>query len=71
MTSEFTAIVEQDGGWYIAYCAEIPGANGQGRTKAEAKESLAKAIKMILADRRADALRGAPSKALLETVTVK
>jgi predicted RNase H-like HicB family nuclease len=71
MASEFTAIVERDGGWYIAYCAEIPGANGQGRTKAEAKESLAKAIKMILADRRADALRGAPSKALRETVTVK
>jgi predicted RNase H-like HicB family nuclease len=55
MTSEFTAIVERDGGWYIAYCAEIPGANGQGRTKAEAKKSLAKAIKMILADRRVDA----------------
>jgi predicted RNase H-like HicB family nuclease len=71
MTGEFTAIVERDGGWYIAYCAEIPGANGQGRTKVEAKENLAKAIKLILADRRADALRGAPSRALRETVTVK
>ena len=57
MTSEFTAIVEHDGDWYIGYCAEIPAANGQGPTKAEAKESLAKAIKLILADRRADALR--------------
>lgn len=63
MASEFTAIVERDGDWYIAYCAEIPGGNGQGRTKAEAKESLASAIKLILADRRADALRPAPSKA--------
>jgi predicted RNase H-like HicB family nuclease len=71
MTSEFTAIVERDGDWYICYCAEIPGANGQGRTKEEAKESLAKAIKLILADRRADALRGVPAKALRETVTVK
>jgi predicted RNase H-like HicB family nuclease len=71
MTSEFTAIVERDGDWYIAYCAEIPGANGQGRTKAEAKESLAKAIKLILADRRTDALRGVPPRALRETVTVK
>jgi predicted RNase H-like HicB family nuclease len=71
MTSNFTAIVERDGDWYISYCAEIPGANGQGRTKEEAKESLAKAIKLILADRRADALRGVPSKALRETVTVK
>jgi len=30
MRNEFTAIVEQDGPWYIAYCAEVPGANGQG-----------------------------------------
>jgi len=26
MHNEFTAIVEQDGPWYIAYCAEVPGA---------------------------------------------
>lgn len=71
MASEFTAIIERDGDWYIAYCAEIPGANGQGRTKKEARNSLAQAIKLILADRRADALRGLPSKALRETVTVK
>jgi len=30
MRNEFTAIVEQDGPWYVAYCAEMPGANGQG-----------------------------------------
>ena len=71
MANEFTAIIERDGNWYIAYCAEIPGANGQGRTKKEARESLAKAIELVLADRRADALRGLPSKALRETVTVK
>ena len=44
MGSEFTAIIERDGDWYIAYCAEIPEANGQGRTKEEARESLAEAI---------------------------
>ena len=71
MSSEFTAIIERDGNWYIAYCAEIPGANGQGRTKKQARESLAQAIKLILEDRRDDALRGLPSNALRETVTVK
>jgi predicted RNase H-like HicB family nuclease len=71
MAGEFTAIIERDGGWYIAYCAEIPGANGQGRTKEEALESLAQAIKLLLDDRREDALRGLPSGALRETVTVK
>ena len=33
MHNEFTAIIEKDGEWFIAYCPEIPGANGQGRTK--------------------------------------
>jgi predicted RNase H-like HicB family nuclease len=71
MASEFTAIIEREGEWYIAYCAEIPGANGQGRTKEEALASLAEAIKLVLEDRRDDALRGLPSEAIRETVTVK
>ena len=52
MHNEFTAIFERDGEWHIAYCPEIPGANGQGRTKEEARQSLAGAIALILADRR-------------------
>ena len=71
MSGEFTAIIERDGDWFIAYCAEIPGANGQGRTKEEARESLVNAIKLVLDDRREDALRGLPSEAVQETVTVK
>ena len=71
MASEFTAIIERDGDWYIAYCAEIPEANGQGRTAEEARESLAEAIKLVLEDRREDALRGLPSDAIRDAVTVK
>jgi predicted RNase H-like HicB family nuclease len=71
MTNEFTAIFERDGQWYIAYCPEIPGANGQGKTKEEARTSLAEAIALILEDRRQDALRGIPPEAELEIVTVK
>ena len=71
MRNEFTAIIERDGDWYVAYCAEIPGANGQGRTKEEARESLAGAISLILEDRREDALRGVPPEAEQETVAVE
>jgi predicted RNase H-like HicB family nuclease len=71
MRNEFTAIIERDGDWYIAYCPEIPGANGQGRTKDDARENLAGAIRLILEDRREDALRGVPPDAIRETVTVK
>jgi predicted RNase H-like HicB family nuclease len=70
MKNEFTAIIERDGEWYIAYCPEIPGANGQGRTKAAARNSLAEAIALILEDRRKDGLRGVPPGAVCEKVTV-
>jgi len=67
---EFTAIIERDGDWYIAYCPEIPGANGQGRTRDEARTSLSEAIGLILKDRREDGLRGLPEDAEQDTVTV-
>ena len=54
MHNEFTAVIEQDEGWFIAYCPEIPGANGQGRTKDEALRSLSDAIELILEDRGAN-----------------
>ena len=52
MYNEFTAIIEQDGEMYVAYCPEVPGANGLGRTKEECKENLSEAISLILEDRR-------------------
>lgn len=48
-----------------------PRANGQGRTKAEARRSLAEAIALILEDRRKDGLRGVPPGAVREKVTVR
>jgi predicted RNase H-like HicB family nuclease len=68
--NEFKAIIEKDDGWYVAYCPEVPGANGQGRTVDECRASLAEAIALILEDRRHDGLRGAPPEALRETVVV-
>jgi predicted RNase H-like HicB family nuclease len=71
MRNEFTAIIEQDGDWFVAYCPEVPGANGQGRTKEEARQSLTDAIALVLEDRREDGLRGIPSDAIRETVVVE
>ena len=71
MTNEFTGVVEQDGEWFVAYSPEIPGANGQGRTKVEALESLSEAIALILQDRREDGLRGIPPGAIREIVTLR
>jgi predicted RNase H-like HicB family nuclease len=55
----------------VAYCPEIPGANGQGRTNDEARDSLTAGISLILEDRREDGLRDVPADAERETVTVR
>jgi predicted RNase H-like HicB family nuclease len=70
MHNEFTAIIEKDEGWYIAYCPEIPGANGQGKTIEEAKKSLADAVELILEDRREDMLRGVPKNSIREVIQI-
>ncbi len=71
MRNEFTAVIERDGEWFVGWSPEIPGANGQGRTMEECRASLSAAIQLILEDRREDGLRGAPSDAIRETVTVQ
>lgn len=71
MHNEFTAIIEKDDDWYIAYCPEVPGANGQGKSIKECKKNLADAIYLILEDRRQDALRGVPADALQEVLTLE
>ena len=71
MKHVFTAVFERDGEWHIAYCPEIPGANGQGKTHDEARDSLRSAIELILEDRLEDGLRGLPEDAIRETVTLE
>ena len=65
MSNEFTAIIERDEDWFIAYCPEIPGANGQGSNIEECKQNLTEAIALILEDRRQDALEGIAKKQLI------
>ena len=71
MRNEFSAIVEKDGDWYVGYCLEVPGANGQGRTVEECKQSLAEAVALILEERRQDSLRGVPADAMREVITIE
>ena len=51
MSDRYSAVVERDGEWFIAYSPEVPGANGQGRTREECLASLAKAVALIQLDR--------------------
>ena len=71
MKAEFTAIIEPalEGG-YWAICPEIPGANGQGETVDEARQSLSDAIRLIFEDRIADQKRGLPDDAIQTVVAL-
>ena len=72
MHNEFTAIVEpptEDDPFWIAFCAEMPGANGQGDSEAQALDSLRSAIQLLLEMRREEGTRGLAESARLTTVT--
>ena len=71
MKGELTVIIEPatEGG-YWAICPEIQGANGQGETIEEAKESIKSAIQLILEDRLRDIERGLPKDAIRETILI-
>ena len=71
MKGKFTAIIEvaPEGG-YWAICPEVPGANGQGTTIKETKDSLRDAIRLIFEDRLEDARRGLPQDTIQTFVAV-
>jgi predicted RNase H-like HicB family nuclease len=71
MKGEFTAIIEEapEGGFW-AICPEVPGANGQGETVEDAKQSLKEAIRLIFEDRIEDMKRGLPDTAIQTVVAI-
>jgi transcriptional regulator with XRE-family HTH domain len=44
----FTAVYQRDGNWWVGYVEELPGANAQGESLEEARESLREAVSLIL-----------------------
>ena len=40
MKNNYTAVVKQDGDWWIGWIEEVPGVNCQERTREELMESL-------------------------------
>jgi len=71
MLSQYNVIFEKGEKYYIGYCPEVPGANGQGETLEECRESVKEAIKLILQDRLEDALKGIPEDAIKGTVVIE
>ncbi|HYA42752.1 MAG TPA: hypothetical protein VEF34_15720 [Syntrophobacteraceae bacterium] len=61
MSTQYTAVVKQDGGWWIGWIEEVPGVNCQELTKEELMESLSVTLREALELNRQDALSAAGS----------
>ena len=70
MRNHYTAVVQRDGKWFIAFCPEVPEANGQGKTRQECLESLAGAIELVLDYKREQGLEKAPKGAEQTSILV-
>ncbi len=44
----FTAVYQREGEWWTGFVEELPGANAQGETLKEARESLREAVELVL-----------------------
>ncbi len=51
MEVPLTAEIHREGEWFVAFCPEVPEANGQGRTQQECIASLREAILLLMEDR--------------------
>lgn len=68
MSFPFTALVEQDGPWFIATCPEVPEANGQGKSKEACLEDLRAAVELVMDMRREEALSNKKETQLVESL---
>ena len=61
MLKQYTAIIKQDGDWWIGWVEEIPGVNCQERSHDELIESLRVTLQEALEFNRKDAVAAAGS----------
>jgi predicted RNase H-like HicB family nuclease len=54
MSSQYNAIVQRDGPWWIGWIQEIPGVNSQGATREDLLDSLQSALTEALEMNRQD-----------------
>lgn len=70
MKNTYTAIIKQDGEWWIGWIEEIPGVNCQEATREELLESLKITLLEALEFNREDAIRIAGTDYQEELVAV-
>lgn len=66
----FTAVIKQDGPWWIGWIEEIPGVNSQGETREELLDNLRSALEEAIEMYREEALAAADGSYSEESITV-
>lgn len=59
MKNEYTAVIKQEGDWWVGWMEEIPGVNCQERTYEELKQTLEVTLREAPEFNRQDALHAA------------
>ncbi len=70
MNNVYTAVLRQDGAWWIGWIEEVPGVNCQEPSRAELLKSLQVTLREALEFNREDALAAAGSNYQEERVAV-
>jgi predicted RNase H-like HicB family nuclease len=55
MATTYSAVVQQDGDWWIGWIEEVPGVNSQGQTREELLDNLRDTLEEALEMNRAEA----------------
>ncbi len=55
MAASYSAVIQQNGEWWIGWVEEVPGVNSQGRTREELLDNLRDALDEALEMNRAEA----------------
>lgn len=59
MANTYTAVIKQEGAWWIGWVEEVPGVNCQGKTRQELIQSLKTTLREALEFNRQDAIEAA------------
>jgi predicted RNase H-like HicB family nuclease len=70
VTNQYTAVVKQDGNWWIGWIEEVPGVNCQERTYEALRETLVVTLREALEFNRQEAIAAAGTGYREEKISV-
>lgn len=68
MKNEYTAVIKQEGDWWIGWIEEIPGINGQERSREELLSSLREILREGLEFNRQESRKAAGDNYQVEKI---